>query len=475
MIPELTSRAKHVVRDRLGPRYAARQPVRTDLALDHWDLALGDGRLTYGGVDLLELAATHGTPLHAVSVRDLERNAAEALAPLRAGAGTDIFYSYKTNPVPGVLAALHRHGIGAEVISPFELWLAMQLGVPADRIIYNGPAKSPESLRTAIEAGVLAINANSLDEASAIIGIAEELGRVVNLGLRVTFSGAWGGQFGIDVESPHVGRAVDLARASRFAQLTSLHVHRGRTMRTRADFEGYLGGVLGCCDRIREVTGWHPELLDIGGSLACPTAAPIPQKQYRLNRALATDLLPPDPATCLSVAESSTIAAAMARDHFASAGVAVPTLVQEPGRGLTGNTQLLLASVVDVKSDGALLHAVLDAGINVAEPVTSEYHQLFSVTSPDGAPHASYRLAGPICTPADIIYNNWRLPPLHRGHLLAIMDSGAYFVPFSTAFSFPRPGVVACLDGSTTVWRRPETFAEMIDRDRWIDDPAAPG
>ena len=61
-----------------------------------------------------------------------------------------MFASYKTNPVPAVLRRLHAGGVGAEVISPYELWLALRLGVPADRIIYNGPAKSPASIRTAI-------------------------------------------------------------------------------------------------------------------------------------------------------------------------------------------------------------------------------------------------------------------------------------------------------------------------------------
>ena len=79
-----------------------------------------------------------------------------------------MFSSYKTNPVPGVLARLHGHGVGAEVISPYELWLAMRLGVPGERIIYNGPAKSPASIRAAIRHGALLVNANSVSEARLI-------------------------------------------------------------------------------------------------------------------------------------------------------------------------------------------------------------------------------------------------------------------------------------------------------------------
>ena len=65
-----------------------------------------------------------------------------------------------------MLRRLHDRGVGAEVISPYELWLALRLGVPGERIIYNGPAKSAESIRTAIERGVLLVNANSAAEAA---------------------------------------------------------------------------------------------------------------------------------------------------------------------------------------------------------------------------------------------------------------------------------------------------------------------
>jgi hypothetical protein len=45
------------------------------------------------------------------------------------------------------------------------------------------------------------------------------------------------------------------------------------------------------------------------------------------------------------------------------------------------------------------------------------------------------------------------------------MDSGAYFEPDSTSFSFQRPATLA-LDGhQVRVIRRAESFADMIHRD----------
>lgn len=462
---------KQFAKSRLGGIVARSQPVRTDLPHSVWGLEIGPGGTLWSGdVDLADLAASHGTPLHLVQGAALDRNA----SLLTDGTGTDgrpdVFYSYKTNPVAGVLQHLHTRGIGAEVISAYELWLAFRLGVEPERIIYNGPAKSTDSLRTAIRRGVLLINANSLSEARLISHLAEQEQRRVVLGLRVALPGMWGGQFGINSESPALREEVGRCLADPSVELRGLHFHRGLTIRDHTTLTSYVASILDFCDRLRADTGWSPTFLDVGGSLACPTVAGIPPRQYRLNRALGTDLIPPDPTNAVGLDEAANIVGSMIAGHFRQAGLPPVRVIIEPGRALTANTQLFLTTVVDVKTDRDLPYAVLDAGINLAEPVTTEYHQLFSVSKPDHPASTSYRLAGPICTPADVLYNNWRLPPLEPGHVLAIMDAGAYFVPFATAFSFPRAKILM-QDGSAGVRtiRRAEDFADLARFDAVVD------
>ncbi|MGH9272409.1 MAG: diaminopimelate decarboxylase family protein [Ilumatobacteraceae bacterium] len=457
---------RSILRTQIGPRLAARRPVRTDLPFDRWGLTVGpSGTLTRGSVDLAQLAEEYGTPLHLVDATALDRNADEALAPLRAGNGADMYYSYKTNPIPAVVDRLHRRGLGAEVISPFELWLAGALGVPPERIIYNGPAKSARSIHDAIVKGVRAINANSLNEANLIRDLARDAGVAANLGVRVAVPGAWGGQFGVSPGSRDLDDLIRGAALDQWTDLVSLHAHRGRLIRDEATWRSFVGSVLGVCDDLRDRTGWHPRLLDLGGSLACPTVASPSRVEFRFNRAFGSDLLPPDPDDCLTLRRSALLAAEIVGRWCDEHGLDPPSLVQEPGRAMTGDTQLLLTTVVDVKLDGVLPHAVLDAGINIAEPLPNEFHQLFSVTAPSVAATRSCRLAGPICTPADVLYNNWRLPDLQPGHVLAIMDTGAYFVPFSTEFSFPRPAIVMQDGTEVRTIRSAEQFVDLVGLD----------
>src|SRR5204863_6080003 len=115
-------------------------------------------------------------------------------------------------------------------------------------------------------------------EAALIARIAAEEQRVVNLGVRVPVAGGWGGQFGI----ADAGQAAAVVRAALddpWVALRGLHVHRGAAIRDGATMEGYVRAVLGRAAELRGRTGWVPELLDIGGSLTCPTSAPVPARQ----------------------------------------------------------------------------------------------------------------------------------------------------------------------------------------------------
>lgn len=466
------ARVKEFGMEHVGPRVAGRQPRREALPLSYWNIeASSETSIAIDGVEIAGVIAEHGSPLHVVRGARLDDVCHEALAPLAEGHGAEVFFSYKTNPIAGVLQRIHGHGIGAEVISAYEFWLARRLGVPGERIIYNGPAKSPESIAEAIRQDTMLINANSAGDLKLIEAQAKAVGRPANTGLRVALPGGWGGQFGVRSDVDEVLHLVRFAIESPHLNFVGLHSHRGATMRTRDDVVGYLEGILDYLDGVYERTGWYPSILDVGGSLGCPSSTGIDTKEYRLNRALGTDLLAPDPNECMTIGAMSQEAWRLTEARASHHGVPMPTVVLEPGRALTADTQFLLASVLDVKTDDALPHVVLDAGMNIAESVANEFHQLIPAYAPTAPAEQSYRIVGPICTPADVLYNNWRLPEPSVGDVLAIMDTGAYCVPFSTSFSFPRPAIVELDDKDVRVLRRAETFDDLVARDAAAVEP----
>ena len=71
-------------------------------------------------------------------------------------------------------------GIGAEVVGPVELALALRAGIPPDRIVVNGAGQTDDDLRAALASGAL-VNAESLDALRALLA-ADRGGRI---GLRL--------------------------------------------------------------------------------------------------------------------------------------------------------------------------------------------------------------------------------------------------------------------------------------------------
>jgi hypothetical protein len=129
-------------------RKRANLPARFDgLPPDLWDLSITDnGHLACSEVDLVDMAQKYGTPLHVVNRPRLIKDYSSFVGAFRRHLPkVELATSYKTNPLPAVLTALHRAGTWAEVISPFELWLALELKVAPEKIVLNGPGKGRES------------------------------------------------------------------------------------------------------------------------------------------------------------------------------------------------------------------------------------------------------------------------------------------------------------------------------------------
>lgn len=450
-------------------RSAARfVPHAAPVPLSTWALSrTGGGELALRGHPLRGVLERHGSPVHVVDRLKLEENLARFFAAPPGGAPCEVFYSYKTNPVPGVLKVLHARGAGAEVVSPYELWLALELKVPPERIVYNGPAKSAESLRRAVAAGVGLINVNCRAELSRVAEAARAVGRRARVGVRVVVPGAAGGQFGERIDDGAALRAYRQALLTPWLDVVGLHTHFNGELSTVAQLDELLDGVLGFAAALKRELGLSLEVLDLGGNLACPTVSHRTPLGDRVAVALGRGELAAPADAPLGIEEYvARVGQRVARD-FHGRGEPHPRVFVEPGRAVTSNAQLLLCSVLQVRDldHAGVTWAVLDAGINVAEALRAEHHHVFPLVERGAGEPVVHRLVGPSCTLGDLLVPSCELPPLLPGDALAIMDTGAYFVPFSTCFSFPRPAVVMLDGGREVVLRRAETFSDLAALD----------
>ena len=86
----------------------------------------------------------------------------------------EIAYSYKTNNLPPLIDYLAKLGCLSEVVSPFEVEIALRLGIPPSQIIYNGPLKDKKSINKVLRGNGL-INADSIEDLNLIINQIKEI------------------------------------------------------------------------------------------------------------------------------------------------------------------------------------------------------------------------------------------------------------------------------------------------------------
>ena len=108
-------------------------------------------------------------------------NASRAVAPV---AG-NVHFALKANSALGVIALLARHGAGADIVSGGELDRALAAGIAPPAIVISGVGKSRTEIAQALTAGIGQINAESPAELDSISSIANELGVIAPVALRV--------------------------------------------------------------------------------------------------------------------------------------------------------------------------------------------------------------------------------------------------------------------------------------------------
>ncbi|MBT3222511.1 MAG: diaminopimelate decarboxylase, partial [Proteobacteria bacterium] len=182
------------------------------------------------GLAVADLLEEYGSPLFVYSQRTIEeryRALKEQLA-LRWPKVT-LAWSYKTNYLEGICRIYHNEGAWAEVVSAMEFEKALRNGVAIDRIVYNGPHKTAESLEKALSGGAL-VNIDNFDELATCEKIADKLNIFPKVGLRVNMSAGtaprWS-RFGFDLDSGQAKDAVRRLMGGGKLTLNGIHCHLG--------------------------------------------------------------------------------------------------------------------------------------------------------------------------------------------------------------------------------------------------------
>ena len=449
-----------------------------------WGLrADGRGALMIGNFRAVDLARRYGTPLHVVNDTRLEQNALHfrrAFAAAYPGR-TSVHYAFKCNSVPAVIQTVRRAGLAAEVMSEFELDLALSLGYQGRDIVVNGPGKSASFLKKCLASGARLINVDSMSELELLHKTAEEEGQDARILLRInpdlvprgmnsgTATGSRKGcAFGLDLKGGEAERALAALKDMTRIRFYGYHFHIGTGIREPKEYSRVLER-LAPLIRLTRRSGLEIKAMDVGGGFASMTTRELTTREFLVYQGLGRlpSGLPAGPGATF---EDFGREIAGALTKLFPEGEP-PELLAEPGRCIASPNQILLLTIQHVKArPGVRTWIITDGGLGtVTMPTFYEYHEVFLADDVARPRTKKVTIVGPVCFASDIVYRQKPMPPVRSGEVIAIMDSGAYFTAQESTFGFPRPAVVAVNGARSRLVRRRETYEDMVGRDQIAD------
>lgn len=146
----------------------------------------------------------------------------------------------------------------------------------------------------------------------------------------------------------------------------------------------------------------------------------------------------------------------------------------EPGRYLVGEAGIYVTRVIDVKSSRGKSFVIVDGGMNHHLAASGNLGQVIKrnfpiavlnkMGEPAGPP---LDVAGPLCTPLDVLARQIALSPVEVGDLIGIFQSGAYARCASPIhfLSHPSPAEVLVIDSRPVLIRRRGLCDDLTQED----------
>ena len=401
-------------------------------------------------VSLTELAKEHGTPLYVYSRTEF-KNRWLAFDQAFGAQPHLVCYAVKTNSNLAVLNVLAKLGSGFDIVSQGELERVLLAGGDPAKVVFSGVAKQSREIERALGVGIRCFNIESHAELQRIQTVAERMGQIANVSIRVNpdvdakthpyiSTGLKDNKFGVDINT-----APELyadASACSHVNPVGIDCHIGSQLTEITPFVDALERVLKLKTELTEM-GIEIQHLDLGGGLGITYTDETPPPIADYIQALLTKLNDP------------TI-----------------EVIIEPGRAIAGNAGVLLTEVEYLKPTDHKNFAIIDAAMNdlIRPALYQAYQEIVPLTPRTDGMDAVWDLVGPVCETGDFLGKDRQLN-LKAGDLLAVMSAGAYGFTMSSNYnSRTRAAEIMVQDDKAFVVRPRETYQDLMGTEQIIQD-----
>ena len=374
---------------------------------------LKSGVLHAENVALTDIAEQYGTPCYVYSKQALT----QAFNDFQAGLSTTdhlICFAVKANPNIAVLNVFAQLGAGFDIVSGGELARVLAAGGDPKKVVFSGVGKTADEMRAALDAGILCFNVESASELVRLNQVAEEMGKVAPVSLRVNpnvdakthpyiSTGLKNNKFGVAIED-----AVSVYQKAAAMPNIAVHgvdCHIGSQITEIAPFIDALDRVL---DLVEALEGYkiHISHIDVGGGIGITYDNETPPEFKQYTQAILEKL-----------------------------NKKQVKLLFEPGRALVGNAGVLLTKVEYLKPTESKNFAIVDAAMNdlMRPALYDAYHDIVPAQT-RGGEKTVYEIVGPVCETGDFLGHD-RALNLRENDILVVKSAGAYAMSMASNYN----------------------------------------
>ena len=392
---------------------------------------------------LLSLADKHGLPLFVYDGGTITRQIESLRSALDVPA-LEIHYACKALNTIGIVKHIHNHGCGIDTVSPGEIVIALQAGVPASEISFTPSGVLTEEYAFAISKGVH-VHVDQfhvldwLDSHYPGLEITLRFNPAIQAGGHSKLQvGSDGSKFGI---MSHQVDAIKEKTRSLSLRITGVHMHLGSDIGDSGSFDQAYEYLLTIAHQ------WADSIqrIDLGGGFKIPYH---PQDHSIDMPAFGRKISQRFRRFCEEIGRPLT-------------------MVVEPGKYVVSAAGYLLMEVSAIRDGGSIPMAFVSSGFNhFLRPMNyGAYHHLINLSNPEGDVH-HYDIVGYLCE-TDNFASNRPIHEIRKGDILCLMNAGAYGYTMASNYNTrPRPAeVLIADDGRTQLIRRAESFADIMQTD----------
>lgn len=411
-----------------------------------------ENRLLIGGVDVLDLAASFGTPAYVTDEQRIRSNCRRLRASFEKNYSKfRLNYAVKANNNLSILNIVRQEGAGADCSCIEELTLAGLAGFRNGQLLYSGNYNSDYELAQGI-ASRAAVNLDDLALLPRLLkhGLPEILSFRVNPGIgEGQYPGlVFGGEntkFGVqESEILHAYKQAKENGIKRFG----MHMMTGSNVLNLDYFVAVTRKLFEIAENISRNVELTFEFIDIGGGFGVP---------YK-----------PDERP-LDIEDLGSRVGSLFKQFVEKGIIGQPDLMIEPGRFIASDSTVLLGRVHHVKKSGKRTYVGTDIGMNtILRPALyGAYHHIYVANRPFDKPDSNLTITGQVCENTDVLAKDRMLPHVENGDTIVVMNAGAYGFAMSSQYnSRPRPAEVLVNGGQSEIIRERETVNDFILRQK---------